>query len=83
MAQQTAKFYCDIQAEVYAESYEADYGVERSPTWTEYHKEEVGSVFIWIGGNKFELPVDVLPEELKKALKQEAIDNCYSDEWEE
>lgn len=81
MAQQQSYVYIDVSAMVRADEVKCDYGVERSPTWTEVENQSVDEVTFRIDGDLLTVEIDKLPEKLAKMIRRAMIDNCYSDGW--
>lgn len=80
-ARQTVDFTVECTASIEATGQMNDYGVPRSPRWMEYDPKDWGDYTVDIAGVTVKL-VD-LPEELRKALWDCAMEEIEEDGWEQ
>lgn len=78
MAYQDVTIYAEIEATVCGRGYRADYGVYGSPVWTEY---DVTGIDLEVKILGVTVKVADLPEALQEAIKREAYDNVFPDDW--
>lgn len=81
LARQTISVEITLDAEIEATGQWDDYGVPGSPRWVEYEPKDWGDYTVDIAGVTVKL-VD-LPEELRKALWDHAMEGIDDDRWEQ
>lgn len=80
-ARQTVDFTVDCSGTIEATGQMTDYGVPSSPRWMEYEPKDWGDYTVDIAGVTVKL-VD-LPEELRNALWDSAMDGIDDNAWEQ